>query len=194
MGQDFDIQIATIKKKIEIDSEERLVQEDTELFEKQIRYLTDKISGFSFEMKIFCDGLFSMLMPADLFGEPIVENNVFLFHAVAEKMVLTVKSIQSEQKIEFGKIKTDYINQMKQAKQQTKIDVSDKIQAAFGDIYYFLAIHAMPGTELCDFIVLFQMQKKIVFMDFNFDIKESFFWKTILIKLCSTIKEGELNK
>lgn len=101
---------------------------------------------------------------------------------------MAIKAVDSEQTIDFEKIKEDYVIQMRNSKQQTKIDRSDSVQSNFGTVYFFSAVHAMPGDGLCDFVILFQTQKKMIVIDFNFDQKDSFFWIPIFCKLSSTIQ------
>lgn len=188
MLKDFDINLAMLKKHtcqpFTADSD----KERGELYKKEVEQFKARISRFTFERIAFCNGLFSMLMPSELFGQPIVMGNLLLFQSSKEKMTLSIKVIESEQIVKIDQLQHDYVSQMRSSRQQTKIDISDARQAAFGTIYYFTAIHSMPGGALCDFIILFQGGKKMIFMDFNFEQKEYCFWKTILCKLSSTIE------
>lgn len=189
---DFDLNIAMLKKNIGAASEDDSDKSTKTFGEKQLGQMMDKISGFTFEKALLCDSLFSMLMPSELFGEPLVMENVHLFQSPKEKMTMVIKAVDSEQIVDFEKVKKDYMIQMRNSKQQTQIDISDSAQCSFGTVYYFSAIHAMPGGALCDFVILFQARRKLIVIDFNFDQKDYFFWKPIFCKLSSTIQlEGE---
>ena len=192
--KDFDINIAVIRKNLVGKTKEESLQQGENSYEEQIECLKEKILKFTFEKKEFCNGLFSMLMPSELFKDPMIVDNIVFFQSFSDSIILLIKVIESDQKINFAKIQTDYINQMRQSKQQTKIDMYDSKQVQFGTVYYFLAIHSMPGGGLCDFVIIFQTQKKMIFMDFNFNQNDYLFWKTILCKLSSTIQaERESN-
>lgn len=185
---DFDLKIAMLKKNVGAAAEDDSYNSAKTFCERELGQMMDKISGFTFEKTLFCNRLFSMLMPSKLFGEPLVMENVYLFQSHKEKMAMVIKAVDSEQIVDFEKIKKDYIIQMRNSKQQTKIDISDSVQSSFGTVYFFSAIHAMPGGGLCDFVILFQEQRKMIMIDFNFDQKDYFFWKPLFCKLSSTIQ------
>lgn len=134
---DFDLKIAMLKKKTGAVSEDDLYKSTKSFCERQLEQMMDKFSGFTFEQALFCDGFFSMLMPSELFGEPLVMEDVYLFQSHKEKMTMAIKAVDSEQTIDFEKIKEDYVIQMRNSKQQTKIDRSDSVQSNFGTVYFF---------------------------------------------------------
>lgn len=76
---DFDLKIAMLKKKTGAVSEDDLYKSTKSFCERQLGQMMDKFSGFTFEQALFCDGFFSMLIPSELFGEPLVMENVYLF-------------------------------------------------------------------------------------------------------------------
>ncbi len=188
MEEEYDLRIAEMKKIVDSKQDpEAQKREEWEVYKKQLADGFQYISGFTFEKKTFCQGLFTMVMPVDLFQGEIQEENVTLFRSASEDFVLVVRTEMSEEIPDMEKIKSDYVSQMRDSGQQTKIVASGDILAEIGKVFYFIAMHSMPDCDLCDFISVFTIQGRIVMMDFNFPEKKYRLWRAVIRKLSSTI-------
>lgn len=192
--QEFDLCIANLKKSANTLKNKEKDEDEVEkqkIHLENVKYELQKVSEFTLKEQVFLNDLFTMVLPDGLFHEPLVEGHSALYQSLKEYMTLVVKMIETEKAIDPERLRTDYSYQMKQSKQQTKIDISEVCETDSGTVYYFTAIHSMPGEGQCDFIILFKIQEKMVIMDFGFRQSEYSFWKTVIQNLIPTINFGK---
>lgn len=187
----IDLQLARLRQKAEKNLDEDEDREKIETFITRTNAEIKKAEGLSLSSQPFFNGLFHMLIPSGLAGEPIDEGNVNLFQNQEDHMALAVKMIDSRPGCGIEDLKKEYIRLMRQSKQQTEIALSGSCGQEFGEAYYFLATHSMPEEGQCDFIALFEIGGQTALMDFSFPQGGRPLWEKVIKAVLPTIRKAE---